>query len=317
MSARACKRAFDLTVAVTALVVLAPLFLLLALLIKLDSRGPVFFRQVRVGRHRRHFLMWKFRKMHHDMPSQGPNLTRRYDTRMTRIGRILERTKFDELPQFFNVLSGDMSIIGPRPELVPFVEYYSEQWDRVLVVKPGIFGPCQVRFRNESELYPPGCRDIENYYVEHILPAKLVIDAEYAARYSLLGDAVLLVRTVWACLGGVVTRQTLLNRRWQIVNTVVLSLAGFAGTMAVTHLLGHGMSPRVVWWVLLFSAVLKPVCVVAFRIPMALATSVTADDLLRCCWCAAVSGACSAAPKSWPASATWDAPFSWPIRSCS
>lgn len=285
------KRVFDLTVAIAALVLLAPLFIVIALLIKLDSRGPVFFRQVRVGRHRRRFHMWKFRKMHHDLPEQGPNLTRRYDTRLTRLGRLLERTKLDELPQFFNVLTGEMSLVGPRPEVPPFVEHYPEKWDRVLSVKPGIFGPCQVRFRNESEMYPDGCRDLEGYYARHILPAKLAIDADYASRYSLLADVLLLFQAVFVSFGGIITKQTLMNRRWQIVNTLILSLAGFAGTVALARLLAPSMSPDAFAWLLLISALVKPTCVIVFKIPKALATSVTADDLLRCCWCAAVSGA--------------------------
>jgi lipopolysaccharide/colanic/teichoic acid biosynthesis glycosyltransferase len=289
--ARSGKRAFDLFVALTLMVLLAPLFALIVLAVKLDSRGPVFFRQVRVGRGRRRFRMWKFRKMRHDLPAQGPCVTRRYDTRMTRVGRLLERTKLDELPQLFNVLAGDMSVVGPRPEVPPFVEHYPEQWDRVLAVKPGIVGPCQVRFRNESELYPEGCRDVEGYYVRHILPAKLVIDAEYASRHGLVRDAVIFVRALLASLGGIVTRQTLSNRRWQILNTVVLSLAGLATTLAVTRLLGRALAPESAGWVLLFAALIKPACVIAFKVPKGLATSVTADDLLRCCWCAGVAGA--------------------------
>src|SRR5438105_2354091 len=107
---RGGKRACDLVIATTAVMLLAPLFALIALLIKLDSPGPVFYRQVRVGLRRRYFWMWKFRKMADDLPAQGPSLTARYDLRLTRVGRFLERTKLDELPQLFNVLSGDMSI---------------------------------------------------------------------------------------------------------------------------------------------------------------------------------------------------------------
>lgn len=210
-SFRPSKRLFDLAVTIPALIVLAPVFVLIAVLIKLDSRGPIFFRQVRVGRNRRLFRMWKFRKMYHHLPLQGPNLTLRRDSRLTRIGRLLERTKLDELPQFFNVLAGDMSLVGPRPEVPPFVAHYPEKWDVVLSVTPGIFGPCQIRFRNESELYPPDCADVESYYVQHILPAKLAIDAEYASRFSLLGDARTLIRCVGASVGGIVTKKTFLH----------------------------------------------------------------------------------------------------------
>jgi lipopolysaccharide/colanic/teichoic acid biosynthesis glycosyltransferase len=197
-----CKRLFDVTVALAALVLTAPLFLLIALLIKVDTPGPVFFRQVRVGRHRRHFRMWKFRKMPHNLPAQGPSLTRRYDARLTRVGRLLERTKLDELPQLLNVLAGDMSLVGPRPEVPKFVEHYPRRWDRVLSVRPGIVGPAQLRFRNESELYPDDCADVEDYYARYILPAKLAIDTAYVERHSPWGDVWLLTWTVLVILGG-------------------------------------------------------------------------------------------------------------------
>jgi lipopolysaccharide/colanic/teichoic acid biosynthesis glycosyltransferase len=286
----ACKRAFDLIVAGAAVAVLLPVFVVIAVLIKLDSPGPVFFAQVRVGRYRRRFRMWKFRKMYHDLPEQGPSLTRRYDARLTRVGQFLERTKLDELPQLFNVLRGDMSVVGPRPEVPQFVEHYPEEWDRVLSVTPGLLGPCQVRFRNESELYPENCQDLEGYYVKQILPEKLVSDAAYAARYSVVRDVVLLVHTVFVALGGTVTGQTLANRRWQIINTVILSLAGVLGTVACLRFLGRALSPDAVAWTILAAAVAKPLCVIAFKVPKALATSVTAHDMIRCCWCAAVSG---------------------------
>jgi lipopolysaccharide/colanic/teichoic acid biosynthesis glycosyltransferase len=189
------KRLFDLLVACAGLVVAAPLFLVIAIAIKRDTPGPVFFRQVRVGRHRRRFAMWKFRKMPHDLPEQGPMLTARDDRRLTRVGFWLERTKLDELPQLLNVLAGDMSVVGPRPEVPKFVDRASaELWDQVLSVKPGIFGPNQIRFRNEADLYPPDCADLEEFYVQHILPEKLLVDARYAHQSGWFGDLSLLVR---------------------------------------------------------------------------------------------------------------------------
>jgi lipopolysaccharide/colanic/teichoic acid biosynthesis glycosyltransferase len=283
------KRVFDLVVGGVALVLLAPVFLAVAVLIKLDSRGPVFFRQVRVGRNRSTLRMWKFRKMYHDMPVQGPSLTGRHDPRLTRVGRILERTKLDELPQLFNVLAGDMSLVGPRPEVPRFVGG-QPAWDEVLAVKPGIVGPSQLVFRNESELYPDGCRDLEAYYVEHILPPKLAIDAAYASRWTVGGDLVVMARTVLVALGGVVTWRTLQTRRWQILNAVVLSVLGVAGTAACAAFVGQPADAPTLGWLLLFAAVAKPACIIGFQIPKALATSVGAGDLVRCVWCAAASG---------------------------
>ncbi len=193
------KRVFDMVVAGLGLVAAAPLFLAIAIAIKRDSPGPVFFRQVRIGRKRRPFAMWKFRKMPHDLPEQGPMLTARNDRRLTRVGHWLERTKLDELPQLINVLASEMSIVGPRPEVPKFVDRASsEQWDLALSVKPGIFGPNQIRYRNEADLYPRDCEDIEDFYLRHILPAKLEVDARYALTSNLLRDVWLLVSGVLA-----------------------------------------------------------------------------------------------------------------------
>jgi lipopolysaccharide/colanic/teichoic acid biosynthesis glycosyltransferase len=191
------KRVFDIVVATLGLAVAAPLFAVIAIAIKRDSPGPVFFKQLRVGKKRRLFAMWKFRKMPHELPEQGPMLTARDDCRLTRVGHWLERTKLDELPQLLNVLSSEMSVIGPRPEVTNFVDRATpELWDQALSVKPGIFGPNQIRYRNEADLYPKDCEDLENYYLHHILPAKLEVDAEYARRSNVFRDVWLLVRGV-------------------------------------------------------------------------------------------------------------------------
>jgi len=202
------KRGFDLTVAALGLLVSAPLFLAIAVAIKHDTPGPVFFRQVRIGRKRRPFEMWKFRKMPHDLPEQGPMLTARDDQRLTRIGYWLERTKLDELPQLLNVLAGEMSVVGPRPVVSKFVDRATpELWDQVLSVKPGIFGPNQIRYRNEADLYPPDCADVEAFYLRHILPEKLAVDARYAQESWWLGDCWLLLRGVLASAFGVAPRR--------------------------------------------------------------------------------------------------------------
>ena len=199
------KRVFDIVIALAGLLIAAPLFVAIAIAIKRDSPGPVFFRQLRVGRKRRPFAMWKFRKMPDDLPEQGPLLTARNDERLTRVGYWLERTKLDELPQLLNVLSSEMSVVGPRPEVPKFVDRASpELWDQVLSVKPGIFGPNQIRYRNEAELYPPGC-DVEAFYLNSILPAKLEVDARYARHAHWLADVGLLVRGVLASAFGLGT----------------------------------------------------------------------------------------------------------------
>ena len=186
------KRGFDLVVAVPALVLLAPVFGAIAVAIKLDSRGPVYFKQTRVGLHRRRFEIWKFRKMREDVPVGGPMVTRHDDVRMTRVGRVLEHTKLDELPQLVNVLRGEMSMVGPRPDVPKFVAEYPERWDVVLSVKPGIFGPSQNRFRHEDRLYPVRNEEVEPFYVNHILPRMLELDADYATQARLSRDVALL-----------------------------------------------------------------------------------------------------------------------------
>lgn len=285
------KRLFDLTLAGVGLFVTAPLFLLIGLMIKLETPGPVFFRQERVGRGGRRFRMWKFRKMPHYMKAAGPSLTRRFDRRLTVVGRFLERTKLDELPQLINVLAGDMSIVGPRPEVPKFVSYYADRWQVVLSVKPGIFGPNQLLHRNESELYPTNCRDVEDFYVRKILPEKLEIDARYAQRHSILGDIWLLIQCLAAVFGGTITWRTLAVRRWQLVNFLVLSLAGIGTMWLAIQVSSRSIKPSVELTLIALAALARPLCLLSFRIPKALATSMTADDFLRIWWCGVTSAA--------------------------
>jgi lipopolysaccharide/colanic/teichoic acid biosynthesis glycosyltransferase len=192
------KRIFDCGVAALGLILLLPLMAVIALLIKLDSPGSVFFAHERVGRHGRKFKVLKFRTMVQDAPKLGGAITARHDPRITRIGRLLRTTKLDELPQLWNVLKGEMSLVGPRPE----VERYVQLWEpalreQVLSVRPGITGLTQIRYRHEERLLAQQ-PDPEKYYREVLLPIKLASDAEYVRRRSLLFDLSLLLRTVIA-----------------------------------------------------------------------------------------------------------------------
>lgn len=194
---RVLKRTLDVGGSAAFLLLLAPGFAFIGLIIKLDSRGPVFFRQTRVGRGGGLFSMLKFRKMPVHLPQQGPMLTHRSDPRFTRVGRWLERTKFDELPQLLNVLIGDMSLIGPRPEVPRFVDVNDPLWRMVLSVRPGLFGLSQNSRWNESSLYPEDCEDLEGFYREHILPSKLRADCAYVVRRrSVLYDIGLLIQGI-------------------------------------------------------------------------------------------------------------------------
>ncbi len=190
------KRLFDLLGAALALLLLAPLLLGVALLIRLDSPGPVFFRQQRVGRGGVSFRIHKFRTMRMDAPTQGPQVTVARDARITRVGHALRHYRIDELPQFIDVLLGRMSLVGPRPEVPRFVAHYPPALKaRVLAVRPGITDPASLAHIDEAALLA-AAPDPEREYIEHILPRKLALQADYAARATLWSDLVVLGRTL-------------------------------------------------------------------------------------------------------------------------
>lgn len=190
------KRGFDIICAALGLALLAPLLLVLALWVKLDSAGPVFFRQERVGRHGRPFLIHKFRTMRAD--NAGPQITVGADPRITRSGAFLRHYKLDELPQLWDVLRGAMSLVGPRPEVPKYVAMYPEELRQlVLSVRPGITDPASLRFRNESERLAAAA-DPEREYIEVVMPAKLALAADYVKQASLGGDLRLIFSTLAA-----------------------------------------------------------------------------------------------------------------------
>jgi FlaA1/EpsC-like NDP-sugar epimerase/lipopolysaccharide/colanic/teichoic acid biosynthesis glycosyltransferase len=183
-------RAFDVILSVIGLIIAAPLFMLAAVLIKLDSKGPVFFRGERVGKDMKLFPMYKFRTMLETSARIDQSVCPQYDPRVTTVGRFLRRTKLNELPQLFNILKGEMSFVGPRPEAPDLAEMYPDKAKRVFLVKPGLVGPVvisslrgDINGRNEEELYPRGV-DPKRYYIEHILPEKVKIDLYYLSRQT-------------------------------------------------------------------------------------------------------------------------------------
>jgi len=194
------KRLFDLMVAGMGLLLLSPLLLVIALWIKLDSPGPVFFRQQRVGRFGAPFRIHKFRSMSGDAPLAGPQLTVGADPRITRAGAFLRRSKLDELPQLIDVLAGTMSLVGPRPEVPRYVAMYpAELRAKVLSVRPGITDPASIAYRDENTLLA-GAADPERVYVEQVMPAKLRFAAQYVDRMSLWNDVRLIgatLRSLW------------------------------------------------------------------------------------------------------------------------
>jgi lipopolysaccharide/colanic/teichoic acid biosynthesis glycosyltransferase len=205
MVGHALKRALDLTVAIPLLILLTPVILLVAAAIKLESRGPAFHRCKRVGRGGRELWMIKFRKMHDG--AGGPALAAAQDERFTRLGPFLARTKLDEVPQLWNVVKGEMSLVGPRPEDPSFVEVHRDAYGEILRVAPGITGLSQLAFARESEILDPD--DRVGDYMRRILPQKIGMDGLYAQRRSLLMDAQILW---WTAAAVLVRRQVAVHR---------------------------------------------------------------------------------------------------------
>ena len=196
------KRLFDVVLSACGLTLLSPLLLLIALAIKLADGGGVFYRQWRVGQHGRPFQIWKFRTMVPGADRTGPLVTGHGDTRVTWLGRILRKTKLDELPQLWNVLHGEMSLVGPRPEVSRYVAQYAPEQRRILDLKPGITDLASLHFRNE-ELLLKNTDHREEFYVRNCIPRKLQLNLEYAAGANLLSDMWIILQTIcpyWLCL---------------------------------------------------------------------------------------------------------------------
>ena len=190
------RRLCDIVVAALALIGLSPLLLALALAVRVDSAGPSLYRGWRIGRHGRRFRMWKFRTMVANADHIGPSITASKDPRVTRLGEFLRRTKMDELPQFWNLLVGDLTLVGPRPEAPDIVEIYTPEQRRVLNDKPGITGPTQLHYVTENtDLIPAGI-PADKYYVQHLLDHKLQLDLRYSETRTAASDVRIVFETV-------------------------------------------------------------------------------------------------------------------------
>lgn len=190
------QRTIDLLAAALGLTLLSPLFLAVAALIKLTSPGPVFHRAQRVGKAGVPFTLFKFRSMRAGAAASGPGITRSGDERITPIGRLLRRTKIDELPQLLNVLRGDMSLVGPRPEDPRYVALYTPEQRRILSVRPGITSAASIRYRHEEAMLTGD--DWEKRYLSEVMPAKLRIDMDYLDRRTTASDVGILWQTFLA-----------------------------------------------------------------------------------------------------------------------
>ena len=193
------KRIFDIVVSALALLILSPLFLLLALAVKLDSPGPVFYRQVRVGQFNKDFRIFKFRTMVQDADKIGPPLTMGRDPRITRVGAFIRKLRLDEFSQFLNVLNGTMSFVGPRPEVRRYVDAYTPEYMATLLIRPGITAPSSIAFKDEDKLLNAG-GDPEKIYVEKILQPKMALNLEYMKHISVAGDIKIMFQTIAAVI---------------------------------------------------------------------------------------------------------------------
>lgn len=190
------KRVFDIIASGLGLLVLSPLFVILSIWIKLDSKGPVFYRQVRVGRNNKDFRIFKFRSMRVGSDKKGLITVGGRDPRVTRSGYFIRKYKLDEFPQLINVFLGDMSLVGPRPEVRKYVDLYTPEQMRVLSVRPGITSLASIRYRNENELLEKADNP-DQYYIDVVMQDKLAIDLEYVDKASFWYDIRLIFGTFW------------------------------------------------------------------------------------------------------------------------
>jgi lipopolysaccharide/colanic/teichoic acid biosynthesis glycosyltransferase len=207
------RRAFDIAASALLLILLAPLLGLIALAVRLSSAGPAFYAAERVGRGGTHFKMLKFRTMVTGADRMGPGITTQDDPRVTRVGHLLRATKLDELPQLVNVLTGEMSLIGPRAESPQFVAHYTPRQRRLLEVPPGVTGPGQLRYTTEQQEMVSDLATAEDVYVKQLLAEKLERDLEYLERRGFLEDTKVLAETAWVMVEGLARAASRVGRR--------------------------------------------------------------------------------------------------------
>ena len=193
------KRIFDIIIALIITVIALPFMLIIAVWIKLDSKGPVFFRQRRVTTYGRIFRIFKFRTMVTDAEKRGTQVTVKGDSRVTRAGRFLRKCRLDELPQLFNVLCGDMSFVGTRPEVERYVDRYTDEMNATLLMPAGITSLASIKFKDEEKLLD-GANDPDEVYVNTVLPQKMIYNLEYIRKFNFFYDIKLMFMTFWAVI---------------------------------------------------------------------------------------------------------------------
>jgi lipopolysaccharide/colanic/teichoic acid biosynthesis glycosyltransferase len=196
---RVIKRIFDIICSSLGLVLLSPMLIIVTILIKKGSQGPVFFKQIRVGENEKEFLILKFRTMVVDAEKLGKQITIGNDSRITKIGIFLRKYKLDELPQLINVFKGEMSLVGPRPEVPRYVNLYTEEQRKVLKIKPGITDLASLRYKDESELLGDK-QDPEAFYINTVMPDKLSLNLEYMKKNNVIFDIYIIIKTIVKCI---------------------------------------------------------------------------------------------------------------------
>jgi len=189
------KRLFDIFFSALGIIICIPFFIIAAILIKLDSSGPVLFTQERIGKDFKPFKIYKFRTMKKFGEQDGPKITIKGDNRITRIGRLLRKYKIDELPQLFNVLKGDMSFVGPRPEISEYVNLFKTAYGKLLSIRPGITDPASICYSNE-EILLSGSDNWEENYRKIVLPEKIKLSLQYVDNHNIITDLRLIVKTI-------------------------------------------------------------------------------------------------------------------------
>jgi lipopolysaccharide/colanic/teichoic acid biosynthesis glycosyltransferase len=257
------NRVLDIVVALMGLLILLLMLPVIAILIKLDSPGPIFYGGQRVGKDGKIFKMFKFRTMHGTSNPLGMSVSPQGDPRVTPVGVWLRRLKLNEFPQFYNILKGEMTLVGPRPETPDMSAKYPPEAHKIFSVKPGLVGPNQILGRNEEELYPRGV-DPDRFYLEELLPKKLAVDLEYVETKSFLKDLRYLILGIWVTITGAISRQHLTDNLTQILMLVADTL-GCLASFTLAHLIRfEGFPPgeitRTYWHIL-------PLTVIA-RIPL-------------------------------------------------
>ncbi|MGB4386963.1 MAG: sugar transferase [Caldicoprobacterales bacterium] len=193
------KRIFDFIVALFMLIVSFPLFILISVLIKIDSKGPVFFRQVRVTQYGRQFRIFKFRTMVNNAHKIGTHITTKNDNRITRVGKFLRKYRLDEIPQLINIVLGDMTFVGTRPEVVRYVERYTDEMMATLLLPAGVTSEASIQYKDE-ELLLSTADDVDEMYVNYILPMKMEYNLKSIEEFSFLNDIKTMIRTVMAVI---------------------------------------------------------------------------------------------------------------------